>query len=104
MRDWMKAEGVQKQWEKYKYAVLVVLIGAGLLLWPSGGGDTKAKEVPEGERTLQAEMAESLGKLNGGGAGGGRRRGGGGIWRASEGKRRKEPGGRGRIRSNQRRI
>ena len=65
MRDWMKAEGVQKQWEKYKYAVLVVLIGAGLLLWPSGGGDTKEKVIPEEARNIQAEMEEILGKISG---------------------------------------
>ena len=65
MRDWIKAEGVRKQWEKYKYAVLVVLIGAGLLLWPSGGGDTKEKVIPEEARNIQAEMEEILGKISG---------------------------------------
>ena len=33
----LKAEGVRKIWDRYKYAALVALIGAGLLLWPSGG-------------------------------------------------------------------
>ena len=32
-----KTEGVQKIWNKYKYAALVALIGAGLLLWPGLG-------------------------------------------------------------------
>ena len=36
-----KTEGVRKLWDRYKYAAMVALIGAGLLLWPSGNGGTE---------------------------------------------------------------
>ena len=36
-----KIEGVRKLWDRYEDAALVVLIGAGLLLWPSGKGGTE---------------------------------------------------------------
>ena len=36
----MKTEGVRKLWDRYKYAALILLIGAGLLLWPGGSGHT----------------------------------------------------------------
>lgn len=65
MKEWMKAEGVRKQWERYKYAVLVVLIGAGLLLWPSGGGGTKTAPGQAEERDIQTEMEEILSKISG---------------------------------------
>ena len=32
----MKIKGVQKLWDRYKYAILILLVGAGLLLWPGG--------------------------------------------------------------------
>lgn len=69
-----KTEGVRKIWSKYKYAALVALIGAGLLLWPGlGSGET----VPRLERkdrtaqggwdlgTIQTEMEEILGAMDG---------------------------------------
>lgn len=61
-----KAEGVRKLWERYKYAVLVVLIGAGLLLWPSGNGDaeTAAPFLPE-PQTMQAQLEDILGTMSG---------------------------------------
>ena len=65
MKEWMKAEGVRKLWERYKYAALVVLIGAGLLLWPSGGGRGEDVTVPEESRDIQTEMEEILGKISG---------------------------------------
>ena len=49
----MKAEGVRKIWDRYKYAALVALIGAGLLLWPSG----QEKLSPSPEETETAEAA-----------------------------------------------
>ena len=49
----MKAEGVRKIWDRYKYVALVALIGAGLLLWPSG----QEKLSPSPEETETAEAA-----------------------------------------------
>lgn len=66
----MKLEGVRKLWDKYKFAALVALIGAGLLLWPSGSGgaqkaaDAHRAETPE-SRDIQTEMAEILGTISG---------------------------------------
>lgn len=49
--------------------VLVVLIGVGLLLWPSGNvdGGTPLPEQPtlEVQRDLETEMADILGMMNG---------------------------------------
>ncbi len=57
----MKAEGVRKIWDRYKYAVLVVLIGAGLLLWPSGGSGPGGKLLSSGEdRAEQPELQTQL--------------------------------------------
>ena len=43
-----KTEGAQKIWNKYKYAALVALIGAGLLLWPGleSGEEGLRREKP----------------------------------------------------------
>lgn len=64
-----KIEGVRKLWDRYKYAALVVLIGAGLLLWPSGGGSTKQNPLKQAEEqangNLQAEMEDILGAISG---------------------------------------
>lgn len=64
-----KAKGVRKLWDKYKFAALVALIGAGLLLWPSGSGGTpKTADAPQTEpesRDIQAEMADILGVISG---------------------------------------
>lgn len=64
-----KAKGVRKLWDKYKFAALVALIGAGLLLWPSGSNDPQGiaaapQTEPEG-RDLQTEMADILGTISG---------------------------------------
>ena len=70
-----KTEGVQKIWDRYKYAILVALIGAGLLLWPGEGlwgffgerpealpkEETGAAEV----QTIQREMESILGAMTG---------------------------------------
>lgn len=62
-------KGVRKLWDKYKFAALVALIGAGLLLWPSGSGGTpKTAEAPQEtaeSRDIQAEMADILGAISG---------------------------------------
>lgn len=66
----MKFKGVRKLWDKYKFAALVALIGAGLLLWPSGSGGTlRTAGEPQAEtaqsRDIQAEMEEILGTISG---------------------------------------
>ena len=59
-------KGVRKLWEKYKYAVFVALIGAGLLLWPSGSGGTETKQAETaGQPNIQEEMASILGAMSG---------------------------------------
>ena len=60
-----KTEGVQKLWDRYKYAVFVVLIGAGLLLWPSGKTQTLEPERTEETRDIQTEMESILGAISG---------------------------------------
>ena len=64
-----KTEGVRKIWDRYKYAALVALIGAGLLLWPG----LERRETDAGPRQesgisvsdIQREMEEILGAMNG---------------------------------------
>ena len=80
MRSWdfrrkdrcgMKTEGVRKLWDRYKYAALILLVGAGLLLWPAGSGATaqtgqnEASQVYAAAENLQAEMEEILGQIRG---------------------------------------
>ena len=65
----MKAEGVRKIWDRYKYAALVALIGAGLLLWPggernSGGGLPIGQEKAEPPE-LQAQLEDILSTVSG---------------------------------------
>lgn len=65
----LKAEGVRKIWDRYKYAALVALIGAGLLLWPSGeraagGGPSLGRKTPE-PPDLQAQLEEILATISG---------------------------------------
>lgn len=66
-----KTEGVQRIWERYKWAVLVILAGVVALLWPSGG----PKETSTAQSTavaalgdpeaLQEEMEEILSHISG---------------------------------------
>lgn len=66
-----KTEGVQRIWERYKWAVLVILAGVVALLWPSGG----TKETSTAQSTavaalgdpeaLQEEMEEILSHISG---------------------------------------
>lgn len=66
-----KTEGVQRIWERYKWAVLVILAGVVALLWPSGG----TKETSTAQSTavaalgdpeaLQEEMEEVLSHISG---------------------------------------
>lgn len=66
----LKAEGVRKIWDRYKYAALVALIGAGLLLWPSGGSGPGGR-LSAGQRTaqqpedLQTQLEEILAAVSG---------------------------------------
>ena len=68
-----KAEGVRKLWDKYKYAGLVALIGAALLLWPgsrSGGTDTAPPRAQEAvqiasDDDLTERMEEVLATISG---------------------------------------
>ena len=67
----MKTEGVRKLWDRYKYAALILLVGAGLLLWPAGSGATaqtgqnEASQVYAAAENLQSEMEEILGQIQG---------------------------------------
>jgi len=69
----MKTEGVRKLWNRYKYVALAALVGAGLLLWPSGSGDTDPMTSPGNTvtagrtelRDLETEMAEILSLMSG---------------------------------------
>lgn len=68
-----KTKGVQKLWERYKFVILIILIGAGLLLWPSGRrtaveyGRSEPVSPSETEqmKTLQSEMEQILCKISG---------------------------------------
>ncbi len=67
-----KTEGVRKLWDKYKFVGLTVLIGVGLLLWPSGkkttgtsSGSPAAAAPAAVEQDLQADMEEILGAISG---------------------------------------
>lgn len=69
-----KTEGARKIWDRYKYAALVALIGAGLLLWPGFGefssagresGKTQETRVNWDTQAVQREMEEILGAMSG---------------------------------------
>lgn len=61
----MKAEGVRKIWDRYKFAALVVLIGAGLLLWPGGEKGLPLKQEKSAEPDLQAQLEDILSTVSG---------------------------------------
>lgn len=64
-----KIEGVRRLWDRYKFVGLVMLIGAALLLWPSGNGSTASPSGSAGQQeeaeTLARELEEILGKMDG---------------------------------------
>lgn len=69
-----KTEGARKIWDRYKFAALVALIGAGLLLWPGlSGGESSSRSRKEAQETrsgwavrdVQQEMEEILGAMSG---------------------------------------
>lgn len=61
----MKTEGVRKLWNRYKFVGLVILLGAGLLLWPESGTQRTVQQKPEIQRDLEAEMEEILSAMSG---------------------------------------
>lgn len=64
----LKAEGVRKIWDRYKYAALVALIGAGLLLWPGGGDSPGGRSIGQREPAtpdLQTRLEEILTTVSG---------------------------------------
>lgn len=67
-----KTEGVRKLWDRYRYAVLILLVGAGLLLWPGGSEPTEQTGSDNGSlpafgsaESLQAELEEILSQISG---------------------------------------
>ena len=63
-----KTEGVRGLWDKYKFVALVVLIGAVLLLWPSGkqtASGSSSDAMPAKAQDVQGEMEEILSKISG---------------------------------------
>lgn len=64
-----KTEGVRRIWDKYKFVALVMLMGAVLLLWPSGSGSTvrsSAAETPPSEAAdVEKEMEDMLASMAG---------------------------------------
>ena len=57
-----KSAGALAKLGKYKYALLVLLLGVVLLLLPSGGKAAKA-ETPAAQAPAQQEMAEDAAAL-----------------------------------------
>lgn len=66
----MKFEGVRKKWQRYKYVVMILLIGSLLMLIP-GKQETEEQiqQKPENlcteTQTLQTEMESILGEMSG---------------------------------------
>ena len=63
-----KHEGVQKQWEKYKYVILVALVGVALLAWPESSrkeSPTPARESGLETEEFQKELEQILGRISG---------------------------------------
>ena len=63
-------KGVRKLWDRYKYVVLVMVIGIGLLIWPTGteekGEQTQLQaETFASERDLEKDMEAILGVMSG---------------------------------------
>ena len=67
----MKIKGVQKLWDRYKYAILILLVDAGLLLWPGGTehtaqtGQTAQQMDMISAQELQTELESILGQIQG---------------------------------------
>lgn len=70
----MRAKELWERVKRYRYALLVLALGALLLLLPSGGGDSSAGDGAEsapGEeqwlREMQRELADTLSRIEGAG-------------------------------------
>lgn len=67
----IKAEGVRKRWERYKYVAAVVLVGAVLLLWPTGEKNEAAAapiaqtQTVRTEQELEKKLEEILSTISG---------------------------------------
>ena len=66
----LKAEGVRRIWDKYKFVVLMALAGAALLLLPGGGESGaesawQAAEPSAARQDLQADLEDILGRIQG---------------------------------------
>ena len=67
------AEGVRKLWNRYRYAILVALLGAGMLLWSgtdrqenTSGAERSVTEPPEAQLVaLQLQLEEILSRMAG---------------------------------------
>ena len=70
---WNETEGAEAMGRYKKYVALILLVGAGLLLWPAGSGEPQHRlgqnEASTGVRgkaeNLQAEIEEILGQIQG---------------------------------------
>ena len=57
-------DGLRKRFEKYKYPLLVLIVGAVLMLLPSGGS-TKEQPTPDESLAQLLESVEGVGELSG---------------------------------------
>ena len=55
-------DGLRKRFEKYKYPLLVLIVGAVLMLLPSGGS-TKEQPTPDESLAQLLESVEGVGEL-----------------------------------------
>ena len=55
-----KSEGVRRLWDKYIFVGLVMLIGAALLLWPSGSGSTGKQSRQSSETAVGEDLADEM--------------------------------------------
>ena len=61
----MDAEGVRAAWDKYKFAILALALGAGLMMWPTGRSAATPSQAAPPARDLQEELRQALGKISG---------------------------------------
>ncbi len=63
---------VKDIFKKYRYALLILLLGVGLMLWPSGKGEKQTEKTPpvpqaEVEADMEKRLEEILGQIQGAG-------------------------------------
>lgn len=68
------SEKLQGLWERYKYALLVVLVGVVLLLWPSGerpggqtAGDSQSQTLGFDVEEMERKLEQALSRIQGAG-------------------------------------